>query len=68
MEAGFDGNSYADVPAALLRGQLYERNDRREPAILAYSRVVELWRDCDPDLLAQREVAERALERLLAEG
>jgi tetratricopeptide (TPR) repeat protein len=42
LEAGFDGYAYDDVPAALLRGQLYERRGEREQAILAYSRVVEL--------------------------
>jgi tetratricopeptide (TPR) repeat protein len=68
LEAGFEGNVYIDVPGALLRGQLYERRGEREQAIRAYSRVVELWRDCDPELIPQREVAERALQRLLAEG
>ena len=56
------------MPGSLLRGQLYERRGDREQAILAYSRVVELWRDCEPDLVPRREVAERALERLLPQG
>lgn len=57
-----------DAPASSLRGQLYERRGEREQAIRAYSRAVELWRDCDPELAPQREVAERALERLVTEG
>ncbi len=68
LEAGFGGAIYEDVPASLLRGQLYERRGEVQPAILAYSRVVELWRDCDPELVPQREVAQRALERLVAPG
>jgi serine/threonine-protein kinase len=68
LDGGFDGAIFVEVPARLLAGQLYERRGDRERAIRAYSRVVELWRDCDPELVSQREVAERALDRLLAEG
>ena len=68
LEARFGGAIYEAVPASLLRGQLYEQRGELQQAILAYSRVVELWRDCDPELVPQREVAERALERLVTKG
>jgi len=68
LNAAYHGSSYTDGPSSLLRGQLYERRGEREQAIRAYSRVVELWRDCEPDFVPRREVAERALERLLAQG
>lgn len=67
LESGFRWHAYWDVPAALFRAQLYERRGERQNAIRNYSYVVELYRICDPELVPQRELAERALERLTAE-
>ena len=36
-------------------------------AIRAYARVVELWKDCDPELRSTWKAAQRAVERLTAE-
>jgi tetratricopeptide (TPR) repeat protein len=63
----FDGVSYLDARAALARAQVYERRGQRQEAIRAYARVVELWKDCDPELRSTWEAAQRALERLTAE-
>ena len=49
------------------RAQVYERRGQRQEAIRAYARVVELWKDCDPELRSTREAAQRAVERLTAE-
>ncbi|NIR44397.1 MAG: tetratricopeptide repeat protein [Gemmatimonadetes bacterium] len=68
LDGGLKGAAYVDAPTFLLLGQLHERRGEREPAIRAYSRVVELWRDCEPELVEQRQIAERGLDRLLAEG
>ncbi len=68
LEGSFDVYAYFDAPAALARAQIYEKRGERDLAIRAYSRVVDLWRTCDPDLRPQWEAADRALSRLLAEG
>jgi TolB-like protein len=53
------------APSHLRRGQLHEaRGDRREAA-LHYARVLELWRDCDPEL---RPVVEDVRRRLSSLG
>ncbi len=57
-----------DAPAAFARAQIYERRGEREKAIQSYSRVVELWRDCDPELRPTWEAAQRALQRLVSES
>ncbi len=67
LEGSFE-ISHLDAPTSIARGQIYERRGQREDAIRAYSRAVELWRDCDPELRPQWELAQQALERLLAEG
>ena len=63
-----DAHQYYDVPAALARAQLYEKRGEREKAIRAYSRVVKLWENCDPELRPRWEAAQRALRRLVVEG
>jgi tetratricopeptide (TPR) repeat protein len=63
----FDRIAYMDVQASFARAQIYERRGERQKAIRAYSRVVELWKDCDPELRPTLEAAERALRRLTAE-
>ncbi len=65
---GFEINSYHEVPAALFQGRLLEQQGERERAIRAYSKVAALLRYCEPQFTPQREVAERALARLTAEG
>ncbi len=62
-----DGSSGFDARAALARAQVYERRGQRQDAIRAYARVVELWKDCDPELRSTWEAAQRAVERLTAE-
>lgn len=63
----FDGSSAFDARAALTRAQVYERRGQRQDAIRAYARVVELWKDCDPELRSTWEAAQRAVERLTSE-
>jgi tetratricopeptide (TPR) repeat protein len=63
----FDGFSGLDARAALARAQVYERRGQRQEAIRAYARVVELWKDCDPELRSTWEAAQRAVERLTVE-
>ncbi len=59
---------YYDAPAALARAQIYERRGEREKAIRAYSRVVKLWENCDPEFRPKWEAAELALQRLVSES
>jgi tetratricopeptide (TPR) repeat protein/TolB-like protein len=56
------------APAHLLAAQIHERLDAADSAAVHYKRFIDLWRDCDPELRPQVEAAERALERLTAEG
>jgi serine/threonine-protein kinase len=63
----FDGFGLADGRAAFARAQLYEQRGDRQQAIRAYARVVELWKDCDPELRPTWEAAQQALERLTSE-
>jgi serine/threonine-protein kinase len=63
----FDELPYMDAQAAFARAQIYERRGERQQAIRAYARVVELWKDCDPELRPTWEAAQRALRRLTAE-
>jgi tetratricopeptide (TPR) repeat protein len=63
----FDGDPGFDARAAFARAQLHEQRGERQQAIRAYARVVELWKDCDPELRETWEAAQRALERLTAE-
>jgi tetratricopeptide (TPR) repeat protein len=51
------------APAQLEAAALYERAGDRAPALAAYRRFVELWRDADPEL---RPVVERARARIAA--
>jgi serine/threonine-protein kinase len=63
----FDGTWAFDARAAFARAQLYEQRGERQQAIRAYARVVELWKDCDPELRPTWEAAQRGLERLTSE-
>ncbi len=45
-------------------GALYEDRGDREKAIRHYSRLVELWSDCDPELRPRVERAVGAIEAL----
>jgi len=62
------------VPDALYRaaifqrlGELYESRGDRDQAAEFYSRLVELWKDCDPELRPRVTETRRALERLTSE-
>ncbi len=68
LESGFRFTAFWTVPATLFRAQLYEQSGEREKAIRDYAFVADLLEDCDPAFEPQRESAERALERLLAES
>ena len=51
-------------PAELRLGQIYEHKGDRPRAIEHYSRFVELWKDCDPELQPMVHQAQQALARL----
>ncbi|MGD8698748.1 MAG: hypothetical protein PVJ43_05625 [Gemmatimonadales bacterium] len=68
LESGFRLEAYWGIPAALLRAQLYERRGEREKAIRDYAWISDLLEGCDPGFEPQRELAQRALEQLLAEA
>jgi hypothetical protein len=53
------------APAHYRSGEICERLGRREEAVYHYSRVAEMWQDCDPEL---RSVLEGARERLKSLG
>jgi tetratricopeptide (TPR) repeat protein len=57
-----------DLAPTLKRlGELYERRGDRQPALDAYSRFVELWRDADPEFQPVVADVKRRIERLTAE-
>ncbi len=64
----FSGNSIFDLvylaPSHLERGRILERLSRREEAIEHYLRVLELYRDSDPEFGALVQAAEEGVERL----
>ena len=68
LESGFRLQAYWSVPATLFRAQLYERRGDREKAIRDYAWVSDVLEGCDPEFESQRELAQRALQQLLAEG
>jgi tetratricopeptide (TPR) repeat protein len=45
-------------------GQLYEQRGDREKAIYYHGKLVELWKDADPELQPRVEAARRAMEAL----
>lgn len=51
----------------LRRAELYERLGEREQALQHYSKVVELWKDADAELLPVVEDAEQQMVRLVRE-
>ncbi len=63
----FNDDWVFDARAAFARAQLYEQRGERQQAMRAYARVVELWKDCDPELRPTWEAAQRALEGLTGE-
>ncbi|HEX2717991.1 MAG TPA: hypothetical protein VHM67_09950, partial [Gemmatimonadaceae bacterium] len=52
----------------LARGQLYEKLGDRDKAIAAYSRFLDMWKEADPSLDAQRRLAREALARMRGEA
>ena len=52
------------APAHLRRGEIYERLGNRPSAIAYYSRFIQLWKDCDPELRPLVARAELAVARL----
>ncbi|MGD8867701.1 MAG: hypothetical protein PVI01_08720 [Gemmatimonadales bacterium] len=68
LESGFRLEAYWSIPAALLRAQLYERRGEREKAIRDYAWLADLLDGCDPEFQPQRDLAQRALDQLLAEA
>lgn len=53
-------------PSHLRRAELYERLGERERAAEQYARLVDLWRNCDPELRPVREAAHLRLKALRA--
>ncbi|MDH3207549.1 MAG: hypothetical protein OEO79_13190 [Gemmatimonadota bacterium] len=49
-------------------GRIAESTGRTREAIIFYSHLVRLWRDCDPELAARREEVQKRLDELMAEG
>jgi hypothetical protein len=47
-------------------GEIAEREGRVDDAILWYKRLIDNWRDCDPELVPQRREIEEHREALLA--
>ena len=65
---GFNpGVSIIEILRALERGRVNERLGNRERAIAGYARVVEAWRNADPELQPYVEEARTALVRLTGE-
>ena len=65
---GFNpGVSPVEILRALARGRVNERLGNRERAIEGYSRVVQAWRNPDPELQPYVEEARAALVRLSGE-
>ncbi|HEU4628486.1 MAG TPA: serine/threonine-protein kinase [Gemmatimonadaceae bacterium] len=52
----------------LVRGQLHEQLGERDAAAAAYERFLELWKDADPSLDAQRQAARDGLRRVRGTG
>ena len=52
------------APAHLRLAQIYERRGERQKATEHYSRFVELWKECDPELQPMVRQAQQALARL----
>ena len=46
------------------RGEIYESLGQEEQAVEHYSRFIELWRDCDPELQPLVEDAKEKLSEL----
>jgi tetratricopeptide (TPR) repeat protein len=59
--------NYLALRYLLLGGALEQKGDRAG-AIRAYSHFVRLWENADPELQPRVETAQRALQRLTAEG
>jgi tetratricopeptide (TPR) repeat protein len=48
--------------------EIHERMGNTEKAIEYYSRLVRLWKNCDPELIPLREEARRKLDRVLVQS
>ena len=55
------------APTHLRRAELYERLGERKQAVEHYSRFVQLWKGCDPELQPSVERAKARLASLVAE-
>jgi tetratricopeptide (TPR) repeat protein len=67
---GFQGRPSELVyqaPAHLRQAELYERLGDRQQAVDHYSRFVQLWKSCDPELRPSVERAKARLARLVGE-
>jgi tetratricopeptide (TPR) repeat protein len=60
--SGTDAIELAGVYRRL--GELYKRRDEREKARDSYTRFIELWKNCDPELRPQVIEARRRLAEL----
>jgi len=56
-----------EILRALERGRVNERLGNRERALEGYAKVVQAWRNADPELQPYVEEARAALTRLSAE-
>jgi tetratricopeptide (TPR) repeat protein len=69
---GLVATQFFEIPylamSHLRRAEIYEQLEDSEGAIRHYSRFVELWKDCDPELKPMVEDAQRRLETLLQES
>lgn len=52
------------APSYLRQGEIYEKLGNQEEAIEHYTRFVELWKDCDPELRPLVDDAKARIERL----
>jgi len=48
-------------------GELYEERNDREKAVEYYNELLELWKDCEPELLPQVDDIRRRVSRLVSE-
>ncbi len=52
------------APSHLRQGEIYEELGEQQKAIEHYTRFLELWQNCDPELQPMVDDANRRLERL----
>jgi tetratricopeptide (TPR) repeat protein len=66
--AGHSEGLYHLGPIYLRLAEIHERLGEPEKAIEYYAKVLELWKDCDPELIPMRDDARRNLDRLVEAG